>query len=745
MRRRYWILLLLLVVLLVLAVLLDGCKVPQDRPLTREAVREAACPSWRWVGVKSEPNAECPGAGSGWTAEHLFAPAGEDPTRPGPVPPGLRSFCVYQRSGDGGDEALSQLRENGSLARLEQDCMGSAPSADAGLEGGIWESLNDHFLAQAGDTEDYLSDEPLQSLLVTQGSVAAIREAETSLAPVRLAFLDSQPTNESLPKSPGNSSHGYSLAHMARHLVCETPATESEAQAGDTQTADVSGRVDGAPTDLSALRCAAQITTQLALPVVSFDKENAENTRRGDGPGGKGGYFGTLTDLAKAVQREVEDWSGDNPKQQHLVLNLSVGWDSGFFGGVGKGIWDCANLGRDLAQSGDLESEPAALAVYCALRDAACRGALVVAAAGNRSGGPEPRQGPLLPAAWQARDAPTGEVCRQVLQPQPDDATPMAEPGDTRPEPLVYAAGGVTSRGLPLANSRPSAEPPRVAYADHAVVEGYTPGERTAVLTGSSVSAAVVSATAAAVWARHPELSRRELMAILHAAGDDLKRSAAFHHPAEPDTVHRVSLCRTLACVPGWAEFGTCPAEILREECGEWSRQAPVLGDLVRSNVAEWPAVSAESLVTHKSGGPCEAAEIYYPKGKRPRNPCPFDQFYSAPTHPWTSPQPDDPPCPGCPFYSNSPCTLAISIPSDWERGTLHDATYAVDDRLYALGNLEIPDHHGLGQLDANQFLVVRDFPGCTQVTDFTSGSLSFRLEYQGETMSVESPVLIAR
>src|SRR5262249_47168393 len=96
---------------------------------------------------------------------------------------------------------------------------------------------------------------------------------------VRLAFLDTQPTAEGVPRLAGKSQHGYTLAHIARHLVC---------------------------TDEPPERCAAQITTQLALPIIDFDpKKRAKNEID---TAGQGGFLGRQSDLAAAIRQEVDTW-----------------------------------------------------------------------------------------------------------------------------------------------------------------------------------------------------------------------------------------------------------------------------------------------------------------------------------------------------------------------------------------------------------------------------------------------------
>ncbi|HEX9670361.1 MAG TPA: hypothetical protein VGC93_12885, partial [Thermoanaerobaculia bacterium] len=181
---------------------------------------------------------------------------------------------------------------------------------------------------------------------------------------VRLALLDTAPNFDEPAANPNNRSpHGYTLANMAKRLACA---------AGD---------------------CTATITARLALPWVVYEPSSRALSVRDDV---RGGFVGMIGELAEASRAEVVAWqAGDAAKP--LVLNLSVGWNPVFGGG----------------EATVAAMPPAAQAVHAALADALCRGAAVIAAAGNLTWGPEvePSEGPLLPAAWEGRDAPTEADC----------------------------------------------------------------------------------------------------------------------------------------------------------------------------------------------------------------------------------------------------------------------------------------------------------------------------------------------
>ncbi|HET9225235.1 MAG TPA: S8/S53 family peptidase, partial [Thermoanaerobaculia bacterium] len=361
---------------------------------------------------------------------------------------------------------------------------------------GDWKPFADQFLAQAG--------KPATPL-----------EINNQLG-VRLAFLDTQPDGTEIPTSPGRSEHGFTMAHIARHLVCSPVDSE---------------------------RCAAKITTRLALPIVRFDPVSERRTVY---DWKRGGFLGFQSHLADAIVKEVDDWQavrGLPDAPQRLVLNISAAWDGDFFGGL------------DEAEIAEMRA--GTRAVYQALQYAAENDVLVLAAAGNKRDCAEPSEGPMLPAAWEEGTPPDG-IC-----------------GDPPSEPLVYAVGGVDSMGQPLANSIPGGMPKRAAFAENAVVGTLEPGRSTRMYTGSSVATAVVSSIAAIVWDTLPGQRPAEVMKILDESDTALTLPANFwfrsstSRSATTPQVHMLSLCKALqrACTPG---VPNCP---LPEgaECPEWT------------------------------------------------------------------------------------------------------------------------------------------------------------------------------
>lgn len=478
-----------------------------------------ACASWRWIGV-SRSGAQCPDV-PGWTVRPLFpqlAPIPREPKcpdtefkeadtdpaippKPAPVPQApecpddrppledvpspelireLNRFCVYEISG------LKKLLKkvpppptaNNELVRLDQDC--------AAL------SLSERYL----DAKSWKTPPDPEELLVHAGKSKEPLQIDNSRG-VRLAFLDTQATFEDVPMHQGRSPHGFTLAKIAQELVCNPEPSEQEPYK----------------------ECAAQITTQLALPIVEFKAKHPKGNWIDPE---RGGFIGMQSDLALAIRKEVDSWLARRTErsQRHLVLNLSLAWDGKLFGGLN---------GEQVA-----DMKAGTQAVFRALQYAAGFDVLVLAAAGNQKVEPCMNFGPLLPAAWE--EAPPREKC---CGPEKSST------------PLLYAVGGVQENGFPLDNARPGGMPRRVAYG------------KTKVFEGSSVATAIVSSIAAVVWASNPEFTSHKVMDLLDSTENRptflieppaLKADFWFHRSGrtsaiardEAPPVRRLALCSVL-------------------------------------------------------------------------------------------------------------------------------------------------------------------------------------------------------
>jgi len=482
-----------------------------------------ACADWRWIAIKKSPDAQCPEV-RGWTVSPLFpqvasvqklsddycAQHAEGKVPDQQVIRELNRFCVYEATDKFLEKHPFPPAASAELVRFDQDCAALSTSGSGEKTRVLknWASYSDHLLAQAGALNEPLKiDNPYG---------------------VRLAILDTEKTSEKIPGDrPEYSWHGYTLAHIARHLVCFSD------------------------------NCAAQITTQLALPIIDFNPKSKKFTKSG-----AGGYIGMQSDIATAITTEVKAWLSARRQgnaEQHLVLNLSLAWDGRLFGGLDE---------QQIA-----EMRAGTQGVYWALQYAAGFDALVLAAAGNQKAEPCDNFGPLLPAAWERGGPPD---CREWLQ--------------NAPRPLVYAVGGVSSNSQPLVNSRFRGTPRRVAYGENAVVASFEPNKRTGIMTGSSVATTVVSSIAAVVWSYFPEKNSREIMQILDGSGEDLHRQADFW--SSPDftgstarpTVHKLSLCNALKAACAQPTSVPCPITIQNLKCVPWPEPSPMPPPLDTTN-----------------------------------------------------------------------------------------------------------------------------------------------------------------
>lgn len=451
---------------------------------------------------------------------------------------------------------------------------------------------------------------------------------------VRLALLDTSPTTGMNPQNlPESSPHGRTLRLLLENLLCS----------------------DG--------ECVAEITTRLALAYKTGLLANGQMGVWRDPV--QGGFFGSLGDLARAISDEHTAWALSGGAEP-LVLNLSLGWPPG----AGSVPPDFTTM------------LPAAKAVYRALEAASCQGVLVVAASGNRADDRPPVHGPLLPAAWAGRTLPANGFC------------PLGDQQATMPPApqLLYAAGGVRSDGEPLANATAASSPLRVAYSDHVVIEDPAqPTTPSPVLTGSSVAAAVLSATAAAVVYYRPDLPFAGVLDQIYQSGDALGRNADFCAAPPCAGVRSISLCAAVrrACVGGVA---LCPRSL--PSCPVRSAQTP-------SFTADFSAFEDELAVTQITAAqlsatypPISGTETctpdplpkYDPRHAAPADPCPTRQFYGGRREPWTDPQPNSDPCPNCLILrATEDSTLYVEIDEDYSGGPLSDPILKLCSGTYSL------------------------------------------------------------
>ena len=437
--------------------------------------------------------------------------------------------------------------------------------------------------------------------------------APLSAGQVHLGLLDTQPTSDPgvILGASDTSPHGRTLRRFAQFLLCKTQP------------------------------CPVQSHARLSLPHTGFHPTDPELSPRDEL---QGGLFGTISELGEQLVAEVEKWTTAAPPGDRLVLNLSVAWDGSLFGGLET---DPSSAPDPLAMPVDVRL------VYRALEDAADAGILVIAAAGNRV---DHRQAPgaLLPAAWEQAASPSGFATYR---------------------PLVYAVGGVDSLGQTLSLSQPLSRPPRLAYADHAVLQNDGAGP-TALLTGSSVAALVVSVSAAAAWSYDPSLGPHQLMDLLYLSGDSLPEPVELCLPdadtepcaSERSEVRRLSICRAVEAVCSAA--GDCPSPFdigSPSPCTPWAPSPPDLSALEEAAFVPDGSATYGSFLVSDPGDPCTAPSLAAAAAPANPDPCPSRQYNGLGATPWVRPQPGSNPCPNCPILDNK---LHIEVSDDFE-GTL--------------------------------------------------------------------------
>ena len=539
-----------------------------------------------------------------------------------------------------------------------------------------------------GTLEDALWEDLAAHFLDQAGATSL----PTSPTAVRLAFLDTGATRETnSEKFRGNSPHGYTLVNLARGFLC-----------------DSSG-------------CLAKIVTRLAMPYLSYHSMVPELSELDEA---EGGYIGTIAGLAEEIRAEVIAWQNQlaiNPSApERLLINLSLAW-ARQFGGLENNVD---------------EMPPDVQAVYFALADASCRGALITAAAGNDSGGPRHESGGLLPAAWERRSAPSFNACKTLLGTTPDNSD-FPAPEDDAYRPLVHAVGGLRGDGEPLTNARTGGMPRLAAFADHAVIAEGTGS--TAILTGSSVSVAVAASAAAAIWSFRPDLAAHDVMQALWESGDSLDHSVGFclggsdedPCPIEDLAGRRVSVCAAVAaaCAEG---DGDCPDPA--PTCGTWTSESVDLSDVDLSafSTSAGPVDLSTIGWLDPRTPDCRSSDVFY-GALLATDPCPQHQYHGLEAESWTEPQPSSDPCPACwiGFSRSGEGTLYVEIDDDVS-GYLTNATLNLGKKSYSLG---------LPTLTAGDTTMVTKIPwpddGSKEV------SLSFTLVSSGEVDSVSSSVLV--
>lgn len=449
--------------------------------------------------------------------------------------------------------------------------------------------------------------------------------------------------------------------------------------------------------------CAAEVANTLALPLTKA-------------PGGgfqrnpNGGRFGSFGDLALAIHQGVATAATQAGK---TVMNISIGWDGTLYGG--------AFVGDDWASL-----SPPIRSIYSAISLAYCRGALVIAAAGNASDGPAPSAGPTHPAAWEAKPAPTAARCAVLA------------PGVALPNPvtsyrrMIYAVSGVDGRDLDLANRRPSSRPPLVGPADHVTISNGA-AEITDVFTGSSVAAAVASAAAAISWRYRPNQSSHDAMKLVRDGGVllggktvEFARESCLAPDCTPN-VARVSICGTLKRLQtlGFSTNPNCTKSVAFRD------ERPVITtDSLSPLVCAQPASTPVPAIA-----PCEGE--YYSAVAGISQSCPANQLANHLARPFSTPQPDGIACPTCPMIDLS---AVINLNPDYA-GLLSKPTIVIKPIGGTEKIVELSiDPVALGNTDP---IKVTNLPFSSAQTEWAT--VDFEVEADSGPYSSSSPLIIKK
>jgi hypothetical protein len=259
-----------------------------------------------------------------------------------------------------------------------------------------------------------------------------------------------------------------------------------------------------------------------------------------DSPSGKAAAreysFLGFRELYNSLQEVVSQWQ---PKMEHLVINMAVAWDP-IKTAPGKTPLD----------------DPQVQPIFHLLNRASCLGAIVIAPAGNVTGS----EGPLFPAGYEIRNLPTDETCAKL-------SSPRREKISEDQARLVYAVGALDSLDQRMVTVRPWGQPRLAAYG--LSVPAARPGRTPYIFSGTSMSAAIVSAAAAAVWSVKPDLRAEQVMTIVYEGGIRLDDGVALPRRTFDSKRGRTDFC------PGHP-YGPCPDPVRRVFlCGALQKVLP--------------------------------------------------------------------------------------------------------------------------------------------------------------------------
>lgn len=363
------------------------------------------------------------------------------------------------------------------------------------------------------------------------------------------------------------------------------------------------------------------------------------------GEAARGGYVGTFADVAKGIHAAAK--LGNTNRR---VINLSLGAEPQLFG--------------------DESISAGAAAIKTAIEYANCKGALIVAAAGNDAGHAtmyEARtEGPLLPALWEQAPAPTAARCQEFNLPAP--------PSTGSYRPLLHTVGGLRFDDEAMPSTRSDGSPRLVAPASHVNV-----GRGAPTLTGTSVSAAAVSGTAALLWSYFPDLSAAEIMDAIYAGAYEFDVPADYALVGTNPMKRRVDACRAFNFV----------LDLEGEMAGHLAC-APK-GASVTSSLETQLAGQVASLpvdVTLAPAWQSFANQWWDTQNATSQAPVEIDPWTA-----YTQPQPTQPACPNCTIKTGSK-TVSATLDPAYDPASVSyvyiDVFDGVSSTIYKLGDIEL-------------------------------------------------------
>ncbi|MEQ8280202.1 MAG: S8 family serine peptidase [Deltaproteobacteria bacterium] len=545
----------------VLAALLAGACTQSAEPVasTQDAVSTAAPLR---VGVKATSASACPAPLASVGGEWVPMPA---------LPFPLDRFCSYAWTTPTGAPEDAASLDNLGLQGVEEADEGLVASM-SGPQGAST-SLDLGGLVTSMRTS-------LFSAFASRLELPAAPVVTSAAPVVRIALVDTAPNGT----GPTNSPHARELEALAQDIICSAGAG-----------------------------CAAEIERHLGLPRLQGGAVDLV----------RGGYFGTLLDVARGIVEATNAAASSTP--QPWILNLSLGWEDA------KMDADLPASYFDLVTQDDAATKqvPAPVrAVLTALTYARCHGALIVAAAGNDPVGRGLSTGPTYPAGWSALPAPTVAQCTAAF-----GVAHHAGVG-----PLLVAASGLADGYKPAPNQRTGA---RAELNTPATAVIATTGRH--VLTGSSIAALTVSAVAATVWAVNPSWGPHDVYDHLYGSARPMGVAAELCGPNGCGGARVISAC--LAQQKACTVTGNCPASTCNlAPTNAWTAAMFQAGrDALLEGGGTFGSLAGVFTSTASFGGSCGAAEFLAVPGAE----CPYDEP-PAFENQSSGPQPGTPICPAC-------------------------------------------------------------------------------------------------